>query len=158
MRAQTFHRRLSLALKGILLIEAAVAVWDQQWLTAGVTVEIIVITLIPQLMAKSLRVHTPPEFELLAIAFVFAIGIGALWEIFEYGMDSFFGMNMQKEMRGDPSGLTDTMWDMIVNTVGALVIAVLGYGYLKTAGSQSFLERWIHAFIESNPRLFERGR
>lgn len=89
-------------------------------------------------------------------AFMFAIGIGALWEIFEYVMDSFFGMNMQKAMFDDPSGLTDTMWDLIVDTLGALTISVLGYGYLKTAGNKSFLERWIHAFIKSNPRFFKR--
>ena len=65
-------------------------------------------------------------------------------------------MDMQKEMLGDPSGLTDTMWDLIVDTLGALVITVLGYGYIKAARNQSFLERWIQAFIKSNPRLFNR--
>ncbi len=88
-------------------------------------------------------------------AFMFAIGIGALWEIFEFAMDSFFSMNMQKAMFNDPSGLTDTMWDLIVDTLGALTISVLGYGYLKTAGNKSFLERWIHDFIKSNPRFFK---
>jgi len=71
-------------------------------------------------------------------------------------MDSFFGMNMQKEMLGDPSGLTDTMWDLIVDTLGALLITVLGYGYVKTSRNESFLERWIQKFIKSNPRLFNR--
>jgi uncharacterized membrane protein YjdF len=89
-------------------------------------------------------------------AFLFALGMGALWEIFEFGMDRFFGMNMQKEMLGDPSGLTDTMWDLIVDTLGAWIIAVLGYGYLKTAGNESFLERWIRKFIVGNPRFFKR--
>jgi hypothetical protein len=65
---------------------------------------------------------------------------------------------MQKPMLGDPSGLTDTMWDLIVDTLGAFVIAVLGYGYLKTAKNESFLERWIHAFIRGNPRLFRRKK
>jgi uncharacterized membrane protein YjdF len=102
-------------------------------------------------------VHIKPGF-VAFFAFLFAIGMGALWEIFEFGMDSFFGMNMQKEMLNDPSGLTDTMWDLIVDTLGALVIAVLGYGYIKTARNESFLERWIHAFIKSNPRLFNRYR
>jgi len=60
-------------------------------------------------------------------------------------------------MLGDPSGLTDTMWDLIVDTAGAAVIAVLGYGYLKVSAGKSFLEQWIAAFLEANPRLFNRN-
>ena len=41
-----------------------------------------------------------------------------------------------------------------VNALGALVISLLGYSYLKAAGSKSFLERWINAFVMGNPRLF----
>lgn len=219
MNKQSFHRRLSFFLKAILVIEAAAALWQGQWVTAAITIGILLITLFPLLMKKRFRILIPPEFELLAIAFIFAslflgevrgyytrfwwwdialhtgsglllgivgfllvyilnetedigltmkpgfvalfaflfaVSIGALWEIFEFSMDSFFGMNMQKPMLGDPSGLTDTMWDLIVDTVGALVISVLGYGYLKAVGKGSFLERWIGAFIQSNPRLFNR--
>ena len=67
-------------------------------------------------------------------------------------MDQFFGTNMQK------SGLTDTMWDLIVNSIGALIISILGWGYLRKEGINSFLERWIHNFIERNPGLFERRK
>jgi len=221
MSVQGLHRRFSIVLKLILLAEAMVAAWSQQWLTVGVISGILAITFIPLLLARRFRVYIPPEFEVLAIifvfaslflgevhgyytrfwwwdlvlhtssgllmgilgfllvhvlnetedinlhmtpgfvavfAFMFAVGVGALWEIFEFAMDRLFGMNMQKAMLDDPSGLTDTMWDMIVNTLGALVIAVLGYGYLKTAGNRSFLERWIQAFIRANPALFSRRR
>ncbi|MGH7573673.1 MAG: hypothetical protein ACREM1_00880, partial [Longimicrobiales bacterium] len=65
-----------------------------------------------------------------------------LWEIFEFGMDQVFGLNMQK------SGLVDTMWDLIVNVIGAGAIALLGYGWLKTPEVDSFLERWIERFIQ----------
>lgn len=106
---------------------------------------------------EEIGVHMKPGF-VAFFAFLFAVGIGALWEIFEFAMDSFFGMNMQKEMLGDPSGLTDTMWDLIVDTLGALIISILGYGYLKTARNESFLERWINAFIKNNPRFFNRRR
>ncbi|MEX2575878.1 MAG: hypothetical protein WD382_04425, partial [Halofilum sp. (in: g-proteobacteria)] len=58
--------------------------------------------------------HMKPGF-VAFFAFLFAVGVGALWEIFEFGMDQLFGMNMQKGMLGDPSGLTDTMWDLIVD-------------------------------------------
>ncbi len=106
---------------------------------------------------EDINVHMTPGF-VAFFAFLFAVGIGALWEIFEFSMDNFFGMNMQKEMHGDPSGLTDTMWDLIVDTLGALIISVLGYGYLKKANNASFLERWIGSFIKSNPQFFDRHR
>ena len=55
------------------------------------------------------------------------------------------------------NGLVHTMWDLIVDTAGAMVIAVLGYGWLRTTGTDSFLERWIEAFVDANPRLFGRS-
>ncbi len=86
-------------------------------------------------------------------AFAFAISFGVFWEIFEYSMDAVFGTNMQK------SGLQDTMWDLIVNSMGALVISILGWWYLREQGINSFLERWIHEFIRRNPRIFQhRGK
>ena len=85
-------------------------------------------------------------------AFAFAIAFGTFWEVFEFLMDSTFGTNMQK------SGLVDTMWDLIVNSFGALVISILGWWYLREEGINSFLERWIHEFIRKNPRLFHHRR
>lgn len=96
-----------------------------------------------------IELHMRPRFVAL-FAFMFSVGMGALWEIFEFGMDQAFGFNMQK------SGLIDTMWDLIVDAIGALTIALMGWGYLRTAGTNSFLERWIASFIRANPRLFDR--
>lgn len=104
---------------------------------------------------EAVGLHLKPGF-VAFFAFLFALGIGTFWEIFEFCMDSFFGTNMQKPMLGDPSGLTDTMLDLVVDALGALVISVLGYGYIRTARNESFLERWINAFIEKNPRLLGR--
>jgi len=73
----------------------------------------------------------------------FALAIGVLWEIFEFTIDSNFGTSMQK------SGLVDTMWDLIVDFFGALIISVSGYFYLK--GGDSFLmEKFVKKFIRIN--------
>jgi len=87
-------------------------------------------------------------------AFLFAIAIGTFWEIFEFSVDQIFGMNMQKPMLGDPSGLTDTMWDVIVNAAGALLISLTGWWYLKS-NQDFFVMGWIKKFISRNPRLFK---
>jgi uncharacterized membrane protein YjdF len=221
MQQLLIRQRLTFILQAILVVEAMIALWEHQWLTAVIASGIIVLTLVPFFLGKFFRVFIPPAFVVLAIlfvfaslflgeirgyytrfwwwdillhsssgfllgiigfllvhvlnetedigvhmkpgfvaifAFMFAIGIGVLWEIFEFSMDSLFGLDMQKEMHGDPSGLTDTMWDLIVDTLGALAISILGYGYVKAAGNESFLERWIKAFVKSNPRFFKRKK
>jgi len=100
----------------------------------------------------SLRPHFVALF-----AFMFAVTIGALWEIFEFTMDKVFGTNMQKPMLGDDSGLTDTMWDLILDALGALIISLLGW-WRMVRGEGSFIERWIRKFIDRNPSLFRRIR
>jgi uncharacterized membrane protein YjdF len=88
-------------------------------------------------------------------AFCFSVAIGALWEVFEFAMDQSFGMNMQKPFLGDPSGLTDTMWDLVVDAIGALTICTIGYHCMKR-NIESPVERWIQRFITKNHRLFQQ--
>lgn len=95
-----------------------------------------------------------PHFVAL-FAFLFALAVGTLWEIFEYSMDTLLDTRMQKPMLGDPSGLTDTMWDLILDACGALIISFLGWRY--TIKQESFfVDRWIRKFIARNPRFFQR--
>ena len=103
------------------------------------------------------RVHLQmrPGF-VAAFAFCFSVTIGTLWEIFEFAMDGFVGSTMQKPMFGDPSGLTDTMWDLIVDAVGALLVTAYGYRSIRDE-RRSVVRRWIRRFIDSNPKLFPRA-
>jgi len=221
MRIAISHRRLAFALQALLVAETIAAIWRQQWFVAVITTGIIVVTLIPLLLERRFQVFIPPQFQVLAIAFVFAalflgevrgyytrfwwwdialhassglllglvgfllvhllneieeigihmragfvsffaflfaLGTGALWELFEFTVDSLFDTNMQKTMLGDPSGLTDTMFDLLVDAGGALVIALYGYLHLRRAVGESFVERWIAVFVRRNPRLFRRDR
>lgn len=103
---------------------------------------------------KRVELNMTPGF-IAFFAFTFALAIGSIWEIFEFSMDQFFGMNMQKPMFGDPSGLTDTMWDIIVNALGASVISISGYVYLKRKKG-FFVKDWIRSFITKNPQMFNR--
>ena len=100
---------------------------------------------------EDLHLSLKPSFVAL-FAFLFALGMGTIWEIMEFGIDQAFGANMQK------SGLDDTMGDLIVDGLGAMVISIAGYFYLSTVGTDSFLERWIHHFIVINSRLFSKTK
>lgn len=103
--------------------------------------------------SERVRLNLAPGF-IAFFAFLFAISIGTFWEIFEFSVDQLFQTNMQKPMLGDPSGLTDTMWDMIVNAIGAFVISFIGWWYLKR-NQTFFVDEWIKKFIRWNPRMFK---
>lgn len=102
--------------------------------------------------SEDIDLRMKPRFVAL-FAFFFAVGCGAIWEIFEFSMDKTFGTSMQKPMFGDFSGLTDTMWDLIVDTTGALLVSLWGWWWMSRA-VESFIVRWIRRFLVSNPRLF----
>lgn len=76
-------------------------------------------------------------FFMALFAFAFSVMVGSLWEIYEYVFDGLFGLNMQKfitasgEVLIGHAALTDTMKDIVVDTVGALVSSVIGYFSIK---------------------------
>jgi hypothetical protein len=94
--------------------------------------------------------YSAPHFAVALFGFCFALAIGTLWEIFEFGMDQIFGLNMQK------SGLMDTMSDLIVDALGALLGAASGYIFLKKRGGM--LSGLIEEFVSRNPRFYGRAR
>jgi len=84
----------------------------------------------------------------LFFTFCFAFSLGALWEILEFIVDSLFGFGLQ-------IGLVDTMEDMIVNFLGALVVSLAGYFRLRS-GKDDFFSESLFGFL--NKRFnFRRG-
>ncbi len=112
-------------------------------------------------------------FFLALVSFCFSMTIGVLWEFFEFGMDWFFHMDMQKDtvihaiytVALDPTlsnkvvavpdiqdvvvngkslglggyldiGLIDTMKDLFVNFIGAVVFSVTGFFYARSKGAK----------------------
>ena len=112
-------------------------------------------------------------FFLALVAFCFSMTIGVLWEFFEFFMDWFFHMDMQRDtvihaihsaaldsthsnivvtvpdiqdviINGESLGmggyldigLIDTMKDLFVNFIGAVVFSVTGYFYAKSKGKR----------------------
>jgi uncharacterized membrane protein YjdF len=98
--------------------------------------------------SREVQVKMRPSFVAL-FAFAFAVAIGTIWEIFEFAMDQIFGLNMQKPMLGDPSGLTDTMWDLIVNLLGAAIVSLSGWAYLRRS-RRRHVDTWIARLLRRN--------
>lgn len=78
-------------------------------------------------------------------SFCAAVTAGVFWEFFEFGMDQFFGLTMQH-------GNSDTMKDLIVDAIGALIISVFGYLYFRNQQG-SPIESLVKDFMKLNPRL-----
>jgi len=84
-------------------------------------------------------------FLLVVFSFAFALMLGSLWEIFEFSMDQLLGLNMQT------TGLRDTMWDLIVNTGGALLVSISAYVYLRyRKRGVGVFEHYLTAYFEKN--------
>ena len=78
----------------------------------------------------------PPLFVAL-FALGFSLAVGVVWEIFEFSFDGVLGLNMQKfmleggaELAGR-AALADTMWDLVVDTGGALCASAAAYISLR---------------------------
>lgn len=85
---------------------------------------------------ENIRTSMSPAF-VAVFAFSFAVSIGVIWEIYEFIVDGVFGLNMQKHSleSGEPligrAALVDTMWDLILDAIGALIMSVVGYVSVK---------------------------
>jgi len=86
--------------------------------------------------SEKVAVSLSPLFVAL-FAFCFAVALGVVWEIYEFGVDGLLGLNMQKFATegGAPlagrAALVDTMSDLIVDSLAAFAVSALGYASLR---------------------------
>lgn len=82
-----------------------------------------------------------PKGIILFFAFFFCLGVGALWEIIEYGIDNTLGTNMQV------NSLDDTMVDLLLDGLGATVSLVLCSIYMSKV-SVPIIDNAVNALTE----------
>ena len=81
---------------------------------------------------QKVSVNLSPFF-ISVFAFSFALAVGAIWEVYEFSFDALLGLNMQKHTTEagvqliGTAALSDTLKDIIIDALAALVVAVLGY-------------------------------
>ena len=93
------------------------------------------------------KVFFAPVFAAI-FTFSFSLGLGAFWEIVEFTLDSSLGFHMQQLSLGD------TMWDIIVDALGSLLVSLIGYAYLR-GGSSLLMDRLVKRFVQMNKERFE---
>ncbi|AOR22870.1 hypothetical protein [Clostridium taeniosporum] len=64
---------------------------------------------------------------LFALIFIlsFSVAMAGVWEIWEFSTDRLFGLNAQN------NSLLDTMWDIIIGTIGSLIVLPMEYSCIK---------------------------
>ena len=72
---------------------------------------------------------------------IFTLAAGAAWEIYEFTCDQVFGTNLQH-------GNTDTMVDLIVDLIGAAIVAI----FAAIALSRGEKDRFIRFFVDRTSR------
>ena len=134
---------------------------------------------------NSKKINLSP-FYLALVSFCFSMTVGALWELYEFGMDNLFDRDMQKDRiinkintvtmdplqdnnvisfedieksviyhRDDDKyivttieggyldiGIIDTMKDLLVNFIGALVFSIFGALYVNNRDKYKFVEKF----------------
>ena len=85
---------------------------------------------------ERIPVALSPSF-IAVFAFCFSVALGTMWEIYEFTADGLLFTNMQKYAADAISpylgreAVVDTMKDLIVDTLGALVMSIIGYISVK---------------------------
>jgi hypothetical protein len=69
------------------------------------------------------------RWQIFFFIIMFTLAFSSIWEIWEFMLDTLFGPLLSKPLQ---QGLDDTMVDLILDLVGALIVAFLGTWYLKT--------------------------
>jgi hypothetical protein len=212
---RNISRTLTLIIQAAISIALVVFALRHDWENVFLSLVVIILTLLPAFAWRRYRLYLPPEFQLIAAAFIFlslflgsardfyyrfwwwdmvlhagsgfllgivgfvalyllnqtdrlppelspgfrcffgvtfAVFLGVLWEIFEFVADE---INPYWNMQTRESGVADTMHDLIVDTIGAVIVALMGWAYFKT-GRYSFIADGIQSFIRHNPRLFRK--
>lgn len=117
--------------------------WDAILHTTSGIVLSFAAFLILYILYKNNKLKTSP-FIIGLFTFSFGLAFGAVWEIFEFSADSLFGTNMQR------NGLNDTMWDLIVDAIGSMFVAVIGYDIIKHNKEDGFIYDAINRYIKTN--------
>jgi len=90
---------------------------------------------------------TMPPFYIVFFSFSFSLSLGVLWEIIEYLVDITLGTNMQQ------SGLDDTMKDLMMDTLGALIAAMIGYIHYVKKSSFFIVDRIVRKILRKRGKL-----
>ena len=132
-----------------------IPIWDTVLHTVNGFVAAAIGFSLVDLMNRNERIafSLSPLFAVL-VAFCVSMTIGVMWEFFEFFMDQVFQLDMQKDtvILGGylDIGLIDTMQDLLVNFIGAVLFSFFGYFCMKYKDKRKLLRKLVPRRKEKN--------
>jgi hypothetical protein len=97
---------ITLLIQAALVAALAIFIWRRDWENTFLTGSVIALTLTPALLAKRYRIFVPPEFQLIAAAFVFlSLFLGSA---FDYYYRFWW-------------------WDIVLHTSSGFLLGIIGF-------------------------------
>lgn len=127
---------LSFFIGGIQRYYDTLPVWDKLvHFESGLILSVAGFVVVYILNKSDRGLELSPLF-IAIFAAVFSIALGSLWEIGEFTIDSFTGTTWQ-------DGLTDTMLDLIADSIGAALVGAIGYVWMRYESRIPFTPRFL---------------
>ena len=98
--------RVTLALQAIIVFGLVGELYERQWLNAAIVAAILLLTTLPAFVARGAKIVIPPQFTLLAIAFIFA-------SLYLGERRDFYGRFW--------------WWDLALHSTSGVLLGVLGF-------------------------------
>ncbi len=125
-----------------------IPLWDkflhfQSGLLLGATGFVLVYILNEQKGFKQ-RLNLTPGF-LAFFAVTFSLSFGAIWEMMEFAGDAYFSQHLANYSAWQASN-ADTMYDLIADGTGALIVSIIGYFWMHRYKRIPFTPRMLRRF------------
>ncbi|MBI2452424.1 ATP-binding protein [Candidatus Pacearchaeota archaeon] len=120
--------------------------WDILLNLLGATILGLIALAVLYTLQKEKVINASP-YVVSIFSFCFAVAFGAIWELFEFGMDIIVGFNLQKSA-------VDTMEDLGVTVLGAFFVSLAGYYYIKN-GKINVMSKFVTNVVNKYPKFFK---
>lgn len=98
---------------------------------------------------QNLKLGLSPGF-VAFFAITFSLSIGAVWEMFEFAGDAYFSAHIANYHLWQASN-ADTMWDLIADGGGALIVSIVGYFWMYRHKRLPFTP-WLLKILKKEPQ------
>jgi hypothetical protein len=113
-------------------------------LAAAIALSIVGLTIL-YVLYKDKKITANP-FIIAFLTFSFSLAMGTVWEVIEFALDTFMNTTLQESA-------VDTMQDLVVNMLGALLVSLAGYSFIKD-GRMKVVSEFVIKEMNKYPKIF----
>ena len=136
--------RVYMVLRLIVIGVLCFQIYNRNYESIFLCILTLILLLMPGFILVTLKIEFPTVLEIAILLFIFAAQV--LGEMVEFYLIFPHWDTMLHTMNGflmASIGLIDTMHDLIVNFIGAVIFSVIGFFYVKNQGKDAFIRNLI---------------